>query len=98
MIKTTGHLQVGLNEREKSAFIDAVLRCAVSTFSDLRMRMETSQTFGRTDFSIHYKDTIICITETKKETIQEGVCQNILQLKDACKVIINFNSMSVWSN
>jgi len=38
------------------------------------------------DYVIKHVNTIICITEAKTSAIEQGICQNFIQLHSACKV------------
>ncbi|CAG8557593.1 5329_t:CDS:2, partial [Paraglomus brasilianum] len=90
LIHTSGPIG-GKNEMERSYYIDAVLRDIVkSCGEDVQIYQQYSivgsHGDGRVDYVIKHVNTIICITEAKTSAIEQGICQNFIQLHSACKI------------
>ena len=86
LIHTLGPIG-GKNEIERSYYIDAVLRDIVkSCGKDVQIYQQYNIVGSRVDFVIKHVNTMIYITEAKITDIEQGICQNFIQLHSACKV------------
>jgi len=77
----------GANEATRSEYISVVLSGVASLFDDVTIcpqyELAGSHGKGPVDWAIKSNDTIIAITEAKKEDLNQGVGQNVIQLQAA---------------